>query len=281
MCCCLHLLFPVWNIATLVLEVSSTALIVNQKDSLLSLFIESGYENNDDDDGFLFNQDFPSFGSNDDAVSDSYTETALSNPNEDILSDSSIATVISNECSPLLAPLSRIKLRTRQPSDPSCPNPDEPLQKPAADAASVSKSEQEHWCSKTVMTGFGNIPVCEEQPFNTMFSEAYANPLAAPRFPDPVGFVTLLECSLLGQYEATMGQPCPRDNVFCCNAWLPGPPHEPTGPNGGIFGGGELERDDAGWGYWCWPSDQSWMYPGPPPDWSEIMRTLNNPPEGL
>ena len=275
------MLFLVRNIAILVLEVSSTALTVNEKDSLYSLFSESGYENNNDDDGFLFNQDFPSFGINNDALSDSYTETAWSNPNEDIFSDSSIATFSSNQCSSLLAPLSRIKLRTRQASDQSCPNPDDSLHKPAADAASVSKAEQERWCSKSAMTGFGNIPVCEEQPLNTINSEAFYSPHPEPPFPDPVGFVTLLQCSLLDQYEATMGQPCPRDHVFCCNAWLPGPPSEPTGPNGGILGGEELERDDAGWGYWCWPSDQSWMYQRPPPDWSEIMRTLDNPPGSL
>lgn len=283
MCCCSLLLFFVWNLATVVLVVSSTAVIVNEKDSLFSLFSESGYENDHNDDGFLFNQDFLSFGNNNDALSDSYMGTALSNPNEDIFTDVSIANVNSNECFPLPAsPLSRKKLRTRQPSEQSCPNPGEPVPKPAADAASVDKSEQEFWCSGSVMTGFGNIPVCEEQPFNTIPSESLYRPHASPPNPDPLGFVTLLQCSLLGQYEVEKGQPCPRDHVFCCNAWLPGPPNEPTGPQGGIFGGGELQLDDSGWGYWCWPSDQSWMYGGPPPDWREIfIKPFENPPGGL
>lgn len=282
MCCCSYLLFLVRNTATLVLVVSSTASIFNEKDSSYSLFVEPAYGDDSNDGGFLFNQDFPSFdNNNNDAFRNGDTGTTLSNANEDIFIDFPMGTVSSSGCSPALpAPLSRIKLRTRQPSEQVCPNNDNPLQKPASDTDSVRKSEQENWCSKSVMTGFGNIPVCEEQPFNTIISEVTANPHASSPLPEPAGFVTLLECFLLSEYEAEHGQPCPRDHVFCCNAYLPGQPSEPATPEA-QDGGVAVERDAAGWGYWCWPSDQSWMFQGPPPDWSEIMKTFGNPLGGL
>ena len=78
-----------------------------------------------------------------------------------------------------------------------------------------------------------------------------------------------------GPIEAQHGHRCPRNHVFCYNGWLPGPPD--TEPDEfGVIG----NRDDAGWGYWCWPSHQSGLYAGPPAEWSEILRTLQILPSG-
>lgn len=202
-----------------------------------------------------------------DAPSDSDSDTEAvpfdvvddPNPNEDIFTDFTSATVNNADGCFFSSSSSISKLRIRE-EKPSCINNDNPSQKtPETEEEkeeALKKSYQEYWCSRTAMTGFGNIPVCEEQPDNTIPSEAIPNSRRLPPIPDPSGFVTLLQCTPLNPWDE-LG--CPPNYVFCCNAWLPSPP----GPDG--------------WGYWCWPSDRSRMFQGDPPSWSDILRSFELP----
>lgn len=296
-----HILFLV------VLVTSSAALTIKNNNEDLSVFspdVQSGFTNEDGSDiggggGGSSNSDFLSFDSNyinnDDAfLSD---KSLLSNLNEEENIFTYLTTIATDGCSLLPQFLSlsqKLRIRIRQPSEgqsytnSNSPSNNNPFQNPTSEQEALKKSQQEHWCSSTAVSGFGNIPVCEENPrYHQIPSEAHANAHAEPPFPDLSGFVTLLQCTPLGLrggagggegpvgalgtgagpglgtewWEAILQQeqPCPSNNVYCCNAWLPSPPAQ------------------DGWGYWCWPSDRSARYSGAPPDWSEILRSFEIP----
>lgn len=183
-------------------------------------------------------------------------EVALTDPgyqstlNDDIFTDYNLATDYSEECSTLSSP-SRGKQKIRVREEAQCQNPAATQNEESA--ATLKAKAQDYWCSQTAMAGFGNIPVCEDSPLHTIPSEVSLNPNAAPPYPDFSGFQTLLSCRLINPWDWNQ---CTPARVFCCNAWLASTISHASAADW---------TEDDGWGYWCWPSARSPLFPLQPP----------------
>lgn len=105
----------------------------------------------------------------------------------------------SDECFPSFSsPSSRIRSRGL---GGVCPNPDDS----GIEALTLEEQIEQLWCSKTVVAGFANIPVCKSDGRETMDSIALVDPSELPLYEPAIalpGTVTLKEC-----YLSTSGSP--------------------------------------------------------------------------